>query len=265
MASGSFRLPVTWRGGCTRLLNTPDAIWGPRSAGRALQIQTDSYDLYGNSAASARRLSRWVDEELSSFGERYGWTPEERGLIYAIDAGPDPVYRAEVWQGMHVDRSRDSYWAKYPKGAGGFSNSGGRPYIWSRGEPFFRESFCIPYEAAVGLDLLDMRAPRPSWICFLTTDQHQKAAGDDHHREWRKRQAAEGYPRGGDPFVIYLIVELWAAPKQRDLDRRMMHLQRREALWTAMLSRRGAWTEILALRDEIDVAHYEIFRRRPRD
>lgn len=230
--------------------------WPQWLAGRQLHAETPDYVLYARAPRVAERLKRWLDEELSTFRDWYVFTPKGPGLVLAIEPGEEPSAPAAKWCGEQARPLRD------------------HPYSFRR-HPYFRESFDMPVNDAVTIGLLDERVPAPAWICFLTTDEHLGAVFEAKLTVLRKEWLADLKAMPPDVWaanrwvipLFYVGAEL-SFPRFRSIDVELMHLQRRETLWSALMrcviedeSLREA--EMDAVREEIDVEWQRIWDSRP--
>ena len=259
-------------GGCLRSAPSSqrDRAWPEQLAGRQLQVAKDHYVLYATDAKRAAKLSRWVDRELATFRDHYGSMCHRQGIILAIEPDTEPAPPVEKWQRAHINRSRSIEWFwPHPSMAlsDSFVTGDGRPYCWGR-EPYFRESFSMPYAEALRLELLDESAGEPGWICFLTTDEHVYAAFDLRSKEATQRFLKED-AHAVDDAVEFLMARVFVI-QYRYLDAELARLQREETLWSGLIAHsikdEGVRTEAIAnLGNELDRLWADVWLNRPRD
>jgi hypothetical protein len=251
----------------------PQAAWGwPRLlAGRELQFLTDRYVLYGTDRASARTMREWLDAELMSF-ESCHTMPEGRGLVLMLDADRVPPPQIDGWRSETPERPRVIDWASNDRRPETVHSRTGRPYCFFK-KPYFRESFALTrLEPSRGGEV-ECFAGRPAWVCALTTDAHAVTAFNEKVREHERQmnEEANDQPAGQllAEWMYYGMYKL-CVPAWRSIDEEMMHLQRREALWRALI-RNGSMPEdrqseaLTSLRDEIDEAWKKLYFSRPHD
>lgn len=251
----------------------PTKQWPRQAAGRDLQVVADNYAIYAVSQEAAEELRAWVDAELVELRARYPDLPIQPGAVLAIEPGDEPVPGAEQWRQDNVNRRRQIVWSS-PIRSQWISTGKGRPYSFFM-EPYFRESFEMPWEEAVRLDLMEAVVPAPAWVCFLATEPHVTEEFNarlwQHRRECLASLSDVPWPvlllNWWVPPVFQLVAEC-VFPKYRAIDVALMRLQRRETLWGTLItcavtdeSRRSS--ELAALQSEIDEAWEYLWVRRP--
>jgi len=249
--------------------------WPQELAGRKLQVIADPYALYANDAEVAKGLAAWVDVEVAAFRSRYGRGPTGAGIILAIEPGEEPspalrdLYGAKRGSGDPAPTASRSVPALLP-------SLSERPYCVSRW-PYFRESSPINYQEAVRTGLLEKEAPRPDWICCLTTNEHLRAqfekALSARARSQRKRVAKVpllvrvlSFPA----MMIYRPVGMLITWKYRAIDGKLMRLDRREVLLKALIDSRfvesrDRLSAVEELRGKTDQRWQYLYRHRPID
>lgn len=263
-----------------RLAEEARPTWPDRLAGRTLRATTDDYVLYAPNGVEAGQLQAWLDQEIAEYRSRYGPFAGGPGMVFAIGAGEEPVTAIEEWRRKNVHRSRLLVWKYHARDLGPPWPFRGRPYCLDR-EPYYTESFSMPYEQGVHAGLLDP-ALKPAWICFLATDQHMVEEFDElilRRREQSLEKLVELFkdPRFPAAFVlsfpampIFLIGHVYISQRYRSIDIDLMQLQRRETLWGALID----WSvpddsererKLKALCEEIDEAWKRLFLHRPID
>jgi hypothetical protein len=245
--------------------------WPRRLAGRELQFITDRYVLYGTDRESAKAMQEWLDAELTSFGHDYAM-PEGRGFVLMLDADQTPVPEIDCWRSETPDRSRGIHWTSHGGRGESVCSQTGRPYCFFR-KPYFHESFALIRAGAAQTGDVDESIPKPAWACALSTDAQVKAAFNEKAREHERRMDEEEKDMPGDQRLIgWMFYGVYKSfvPVWRSIDVKLMRLQRREALWQALIRNSGMpddqQTEVLSsLRDEIDEAWKELYFSRPHD
>lgn len=267
-----------WLAGCgapTGLTSGPEdarTAWPQQLAGRALQTTTDEFVLYCNDAQTADSLQRWVTTHQDQFRTRYGGTTAGPGLVMAIEPGREPFPAIEQWRKLHPGvRGSNRTWTRRI-----LFSIRHRPYCAAK-NPYFRESFSIPYDEARGLNMFVTRMPRPAWICFLTTDPHFSSAFEEgvrlgtQRREEQLKRVSFRTSVANLPAMPFLALGRWIITfRSRSIDADLMHLDRRETLFNALIgsrfrdaNRRSALRKALGV--EIDEQWMSMWRRRPID
>ncbi len=236
-------------------------VWPERLAGRERQVVSDDVIIYANDPANAQELRECIENELAGFRERYDGAPKGPGLVLAIETATalEPVPAVEEWRAAHVDRH-------------------GRPYCLDAYAPYFRESFRMPFDAALEARLLEGLDAAPAWVCLLTTDAHRTVAAVAK----AKARFSNGGVKTADPSVIpAMLLSAPALPLMylahgclagvyAVIDADLMHLQRRETLWKAFVHATQSTPEwrkaqLAVLESEIDRTWRDIWRSRPVD
>lgn len=244
-------------GGCTmietqntrQLLTSqpaPRESWPHQLAGRSLQVKRESYVLYANDPSTAATLAEWLDTQVVEARSTYGQTAVANGVIFAIEGGEEPMAGVEDWHRRNILRARHIEWVS-PTGNGEYVvRSNGRPYCWNI-PLYFRESFSMPYDAALRIGVLGEDVRPPGWICFLTTDEHFADRFAKLEKELRKQSRENARRLFEDPrFLPAFLLSLPALPilalkgehitrRYREIDCILMHFQRREVAWEATI------------------------------
>jgi len=251
--------------------------WPQKLAARNLQTITGDFALYGNDVQATEKLQRWVDIQICRFQTRYGEGVQTGpGLILAIEPGKEPFSAIETWRERNQgDRGTLPTWASRIGGL--FSTRAtDRPYARSR-TPYFRESFSIPYEDACDIGILNENTPRPAWICLLTTDAQLDSAFDEQvmlslQRHWERVKKVPFLVRAANlpAMVVWTPIRWLSLSECRSIDRRLMQLDRREALFSALIFSRFDVPDRCEaldkeLRVETDKRWMRLWKRRPRD
>ncbi|MFQ5495949.1 MAG: hypothetical protein ACE5EX_11275, partial [Phycisphaerae bacterium] len=242
---------------------------------RNRQVVSEHFVLYANDSGAADRLRVWVEAELSVLRSRYGACPIPQGLVVAIERGEEPDSAIEAWWRRNVGVPDMILWAG-PYEKRGRHTGAGRPYCLSA-EPYFRESFLIPPGHAGRLWGLSEAGSRPAWVCFLTTDGHLTAAFEGqarkrkeaHRRELRDVPAVVRIMSGaGEALMRMGAGVFWK--RYETIDSELMHLQRREILWRAVMGQ--VFTDesrlsehIASLQSETDGTWKDLWLRRQID
>jgi hypothetical protein len=247
-------------------------VWPEALAGRRLRAATDAYVLYATDANLAKQLEVWLDRELGSFCSRYV-VPTGRGLVLTIEPGGEPLPELEEWRARNVDRTRTIHWVTERRNQT-VSTRHGRPYSFFA-QPYFRESFSLPCEDALRVGVLDTFAPKPAWICVLSTEAHLIDAFNKrirkHEREVWERSAQELQHMPPDQVLcqwLFWLMYKMSVPVYRSIDIEMMQVQRREALWEALIRCGGTPTKqreaaLSRLQDDTDEVWKELYFSRP--
>jgi hypothetical protein len=247
-------------------------VWPEGLAGRRLRAEADAYVLYAVDADLSKRLGGWLDRELASFCSRYV-LPTGRGLVLAIEPGSEPLPELEEWRSRNIDRRRTIHWATERRSQA-LSTQYGRPYSFSR-QPYFRESFSLPREDALRVGVRDTFTPKPAWICVLTTDAHLTDAFNEmireHEREVSEKSAQEPERMPPDQVLcswLFWLMYKTSVPVYRSIDIELMHLQRREALWDALIrcssmNAKECKAALSHLQDDTDEAWKQLYFSRP--
>ena len=88
----------------------------------------------------------------------------------------------------------------------------------------------MPREELIRLGLVAKDARVAAFPCFLTTDQHKNEAFDQARRESAKTAVHVEDELGVMAFMRAIIYKTY-----RSIDIKLMQLQRRETLWTALI------------------------------
>lgn len=215
--------------------------WPQQLAGRQLQSISSGYVLYANDAQAAGELQRWVNRQLEMFSTQYGLTGADTGLILAIEPGPEPLSAIEEWR--NSNRGRRGFASTWTSRIGGLFSGDitDRPYCAAR-LPYFCESFSIPYDEASKLGMFEKDTPRPAWICFLTSDQHLISSFNEsvrkriqRHIERTKQVPLRVRIVNLPAMTVYTPIRWLIMLKYRSIDADLMHLDRRETLFRALI------------------------------
>jgi hypothetical protein len=249
--------------------------WPRRLAGRELQFITERYVLYGTDHESAKAMRDWVEAELTSF-ERHYTMPAGRGLVLMLDADQAPLPEIEGWRSETPDRPRVIDWSSNDRRQATVHSRNGRPYCLLL-KPYFHESFALIRPASAQTGDVDESMPKPAWVCALSTDAQVKAAFNEEARQHERQALEKGKEEMKDMpadqrlanWMFYGMYKSFV-PVWRSIDVKLMRLQRREALWQALIRNSGMpeeqQTKVLSsLRDEIDEAWKELYFSRPYD
>ena len=215
---------------CGESASAPTATNGkndaPKLAGRPLQISTSRYVIFAHSHELAAGLASWLDSEFVEFEGVYQVGPNVPVAIAAIEPGEETAPYVKEWRRAFVSRVRPVIFAAK---SGPHRYDQGRPYCMSPPEPYFRESFLMPTDAAVQLGLVDAGTVQAPSVCFLTTDEHHEEAFQLDLQVMERTMVREP-----DSWILRLI-DQEAFRQNHTLDRQLMHLQRREVLWQSLI------------------------------
>jgi len=250
---------------------SPHAVSPSQLFGRHLYVATEEFAVYASDERAATEFARVLDTELAAFRDCFPGVQTTKGIVVAIEPGDEPSPAVADWESRIADRASWDVESQPPSVA--------RPYAFLR-EPYFRESFSLPRKKADELVCPKPDELPPGWICFLTTDPHFGERFDQAQTEIRQgllkatKQIVldlpplEALTQTSVAAVAGLAEELLQA-RLRGIDRDLMHLQRRETLWTAWLtSGVGEASErqaaLAALRAQIGAEWERTWDRRPR-
>jgi hypothetical protein len=271
-AAGGLGCVASSQRGMAVASESVSSSWPSQVAGRQSAVVTNDYAVYAVAQEIAIDLGRYIDTERAAFRVRYPGVPITKGIVVAIEPGEESSSYIRDWEIRDRDRRSWAVWAEPPCLA--------RPYAFGR-EPYFRESFCLSGPEAEVLIPLKPDERLSDWICFVSTDPYF-----DERFGCEVVKARRTFLEGMKQFVhdaplSEVVKQWWIGPlfylmhevvyaKYWWIDRELMHLQRREALWAAWLnsgipepSRRKA--EVAALRDQSGEEWERIWERRPMD
>ena len=207
--------------------------WPEQLAGRELRVNTKDYALYAANPKMADELHEWLMKELTQFRLEYDTKIQGPGLVLAIEPGEEPIDALEEWRKRNVRRERWINWSS-PIRRQFFMSPLGRPYCLSRTN-YFKESFSFPYDEALESAIVDRTTQRPGWICLLTADAHLLGAFDSTIKQRRRvAKPVRGNASLG-ALMMFAGIRLLILPRYRTIDIELMHLQRKEALFHALL------------------------------
>ncbi|UCG16203.1 MAG: hypothetical protein JSV19_13000 [Phycisphaerales bacterium] len=247
-------------------------FWPSEFAGRQLAVVTGDYAVYALAPEIATDLRGDVDSELAAFRARYPGLRIGKGIVVAIEPGEEPCLPVREREMRNADRRSAAVWYEPP--------AVGRPYAFGR-EPYFRESFSLPWGETPELMSLEPGEQLPEWICFLSTDPHFAERFEYEVAKFRQRaaKAMRDFVFGSPVSVV--LKQWWAGPafflmaeahRPRDfaIDLELMHLQRRETLWAGWLTSGIAEPsqrerELAELRRQIGAQWARIWDRQPMD
>ena len=126
-----------------------------------------------------------------------------------------------------------------------------------------------------GIGLVETTDVEPAWLCFLTTDEHMRAAFQDELRQ-HKRDSWQSTGRvpatvrilSAPTVLLGRVLANFAYPKFLAIDMELMQLQRREVLWGSFIrstiqDEALRSEELTRVKSQTDQAWKSIWARRP--
>ena len=249
--------------------------WPRHLAGRELQFITEHYVLYGTDRHTAKAMRKWLDIEITNF-ERQHDMVDGRGLVLMLESYQAPLPEIDGWHGENPDRSRVIRWTSDGRRQETVNSRTGRPYCYFQ-EPYFRESYVLSCVSSPGSIGSGDSTVTPTWVCALSTDDQVMDAFNDKAREHehkaieKAKKEMKGMPadQHSVQWMFYGAYKLFSV-KWRSIDIKLMRLERREALWEALIRNSEIPDEqqtriLTSLRDEIDEAWKKSYFSRPYD
>lgn len=212
-----------------------------------------AYQMYTIRSDVKSNLRRWIDQQITEFEREYGVEACGPGLIFPIEELQSVPDALREWS---IENTESERTVVFTKKNVDFVYKGGRPYCLSRGKPYFAESISVPPRVAKDLGLIEKGEELPEWICFLTTDDHWLKSFD---QKW-----GGGMVRlDGIPELLFRLFDWYVKRDKRGIDLELMRLQRREALWAALLQAcsggRETQLRLRELRDKTDREFGKVF------
>ena len=216
-----------------------------------------SYEMYTISPPAESSFEEWVDQQIAEFEREYGVAVCGPELIVPIEEFQSVPNALREWS---IENSGSRRTVVFKGKNNDFVFKGGRPYCLSRGNPYFTESISVPPRVAKDLGLIEEGEALPVWMCFLTTDDHFLRSFDQRY--------GKGVEMGSGVTEKLLsgLLNWNLKPHYREIDLKLMRLQRREALWAALLQACSGGQEttvkLRKLRDRTDRECVKIFLSR---
>lgn len=207
--------------------------------GYALSATHSDFAIYSTNRSAEVELARWVEAQLVEFRSLFDPDYNKRGIVFVLDGEVAPTPQLESWRAKHVSRKRSISW-KSPIRRQTVKSDAGRPYCLSK-TPYFSEAWWLPPKVlgrVAGVSLNDV-----GWVVFLVSDTHFARSFDAENG--RNAKANEEHLKSVPPVVRFLsvgteqvmrLVHIAMLADYKKIDRRLMHLQRKEVLWEAFLA-----------------------------
>ena len=249
-------------------------VWPKELAGRALGEVTDEYVLYAADPETAKELTIWLNAQIAELRSDHEDLVIRNGVVLAIEAKSEANQRIAAWEAHKRSRNATQSWAQRIKTL--FEDAGQQRSYCAARKPYFRASFAMPIADARALGVLPAQPPDVAWVCFLTADRHLNEAFDRLTRKhWRSHQQNVKKVPASVRIINAPAMAIWApfrwliSKKYRELDTKLMHLDRQEKLMEQILATGLPQEErneaIEQLKRNVSEKWSEIWTRRPVD